>query len=212
MGHTQFIPTSYQAYAVDFTGDGRRDIWADNPTDALASTAAYLTRHGWRTGRPWGFEVRAPAGLPTGRGTRRSVSAWAAGGVRRVDGSALPDHGPAALLRPEGMGGPAFLAFDNFRVITRYNNSTSYAIAVGYLADRIAGGPPLRTAFAPDAYGLTIDDRRALQRGLTRRGFETGGVDGVLGSGTREAIEAYQRSAGMPVTGAPSRALLAMVR
>jgi peptidoglycan hydrolase-like protein with peptidoglycan-binding domain len=129
-----------------------------------------------------------------------------------VAGGALPDHGPAALLQPEGTRGPAFLVFDNFRVITRYNNSTSYAIAVGYLGDRIAGAPPLRTAFSPDAYGLTIDDRRDLQRGLARAGFDTGGVDGVLGSATREAIEAYQRSIGRPVTGEPSTALLALLR
>ena len=207
MGHTQFIPTSFRAYAVDFTGDGRRDIWADDPADALASAAAYLDRFGWRTGQPWGVEVAAPAGVAAGRDVRRAPSAWAARGVRSVGGGPLPDHGAAALVQPDP-GGPAFLLFSNFTVITRYNNSTSYAIGVGYLSDRIAGGGPLRTPFPPDRFGLTIDDRRALQRGLTRAGFDTGGADGVIGPRTEAAIRAYQQSRGLPVTGQPSRALL----
>jgi lytic murein transglycosylase len=213
MGHTQFIPTSYLAYAVDFTGDGRRDIWSDDPTDALASAAAYLDRSGWRPGQPWGLEVRLPAGFsgPFGRGTRRSPSAWAAAGVTDMAGRAVPDHGPASILVPDA-GGPAFMVFPNFGVILRYNNAESYAIGVGHLSDRIAGGPPIQASFGPDRYGLTLEDRKALQRGLTRAGFDAGTADGVLGPRTEAAITAYQQAEGLSVTGTPSRALLARLR
>ncbi|MBM9593985.1 lytic murein transglycosylase [Roseitranquillus sediminis] len=212
MGHTQFIPTSYLAYAVDFDGDGRRDIWSEDPTDALASTAAYLARSGWQRGRPWGMEVRLPTGFDTslaGRGTTRSVGAWNSLGVRTVGGRSVPDHGPASLLIPSGPSGPAFLIFRNFTVLTRYNNAQNYVIGVGHLADRIAGGPPLAAGFPPDAQGMTISDRRELQRRLTAAGFDTGGADGVVGPDTRAAISAYERAAGMPVTGQPSMTLLA---
>ena len=171
MGHTQFIPTSYQAFAVDFTGDGKRDIWSDDPSDSLASTAAYLSRNGWQSGTGWGREA--------------------------ADGALQPQP-----------GGPRFAVSRNFRVIKTYNNSDNYAIGVGHLADRIAGGGPLRGSFPPDRYGLTKEDRIALQRRLTQRGFDTGGVDGVLGTKSRAAITAYQTSQGLPATGDPSVALL----
>lgn len=213
MGHTQFIPTSYRAYAVDFTGDGRRDIWADDPADALASAAAYLARFGWQTGLPWGIEVRAPAEAgPGGRDSRRDTAAWSARGVRTASGGALPALGSTALVRPDGAAGPAFLLTRNFTVITRYNNSTNYAIGVGHLGDRIAGAGPIRAAFPPDRHGLTIEDRRALQRGLTRAGHDTGGADGVIGPRTEAAIADFQRANGRPVTGTPSRALLDALR
>ncbi|MFP4570644.1 lytic murein transglycosylase [Rhodosalinus sp.] len=212
MGHTQFIPTTYQVYAVDFRGDGRRDIWSEDPTDALASAAAYLDRMGWRRGRPWGLEVRAPAGLAGARGATRAVADWRAAGVTAAEDGALPDHGPAALIRPEGPAGPAFLAFRNFEVLARYNNAVNYVIGVGHLADRLAGAGPLRAGFPPDAFGLTIDDRKALQRELTAAGFDAGAPDGVIGSRTRAAIEGYQRAQGLTVTGEPSRALLARLR
>jgi lytic murein transglycosylase len=213
MGHTQFIPTSYLAYAVDFTGDGRRDIWSDDPTDALASAAAYLAESGWRRGQPWGLEVRLPAGFPGpfGRGSTRSVAAWRAAGVTPARGGALPEGGPASILVPSGASGPAFMVFRNFSVILRYNNAESYALGIGHLSDRIAGAGPLAARFPPDRYGLTIDDRKALQRGLTRAGFDAGTADGVLGPQTRGAIEAWQRANGRPVTGEPSRALLAQL-
>ena len=175
MGHTQFIPTSYLAYAVDFTGDGRRDVWSDDPRDALASTAAYLARSGWRRGERWGGEAGEASG---GR-----------------------------VIQPQP-GGPRFAVGPNFGVIKRYNNSDAYAIGVGHLADRIAGAPPLRAGFPPDATGMTKADRVALQRGLTARGFDTGGADGVIGDGTRGAIASYQSSIGRPPTGAPSLELL----
>ena len=175
MGHTQFIPTSYEAFAVDFTGDGRRDIWGEDPSDALASTAAYLQRNGWRRGA---LAAREEAG-----------------------GNLTPDR-----------GGPSFRTGPNFGVIKRYNNSDSYALAVSYLAGRIAGGGPLQASFGPDASGLTFDDRVALQEGLARRGYDVGTPDGVIGRGTRRAIAAFQRAEGLAETGEPSRALLDRLR
>ena len=180
MGHTQFIPTTYLAYAVDFTGDGRRDIWSEDPTDSLASTAAYLSASGWARGQTWGGEV----------------------------GSAAASSGtPEAVIQPQ-VPGPRFAVFRNFRVIKRYNNSDSYALGVGHLADRIAGGGPLKTGFGPDANGMTIDDRKELQKRLTARGFDTEGSDGVIGPKSKSAIAAYQRSIGLPATGEPSVDLL----
>lgn len=214
MGHTQFIPTSYLAFAVDFRGDGRRDIWSDDPTDALASTAAYLKRSGWQKGQPWGVEVRLPAGFsgPFGRGTTRSPAQWAAAGVRDMSGGVVPNYGPASILIPSGRSGPAFMVFRNFTVITRYNNSESYVIGVGHLSDRIAGGPPIQGVFPPDAQGFTIEQRRELQRRLTDAGFDTGGTDGVIGPKTQSAISAYQSSQGLPATGVHSVALLTLLR
>jgi len=213
MGHTQFIPTSYLAFAVDFTGDGRRDIWSDDPTDALASAARYLQRNGWRRGQPWGLEVRLPEGFagPFGRGTRRPVSAWTAAGVRDMAGRPVRDYGSASILRPDGSG-PAFMVFSNFGVILTYNNAESYAIGVGHLSDRIGGAGPLQTSFGPDRFGLTIDDRRDLQARLTRAGYDTQGADGVIGPNTEAAIRAYQQDRGLPVTGEPSAALLSSLR
>ena len=180
MGHTQFIPTSYLAYAVDFNGDGRRDIWSDDPTDALASTAAYLSRSGWVRGQPWGGEL----------------------------GSAAAKSGtPVSVIQPQP-GGPQFAVFRNFGVIKRYNNSDLYAIGVGHLSDRLAGGGPLRAQFGPDARGMTLNDRKALQQRLTARGFDTGGSDGVIGPKTESAIRDFQRSNGLPQTGEPSMDLL----
>lgn len=215
MGHTQFIPTSYLAYAVDFNGDGRRDIWSEDPTDALASAAAYLKRSGWTYGQPWGVEVQLPAGFNTGlagRGSTRSTGSWAAMGVRDVNGRTVPDHGAASVILPAGVSGPAFMTFRNFTVITRYNNSEKYVIGVGHLSDRIAGGPPIRGTFPPDAKGMTLADRKELQTRLTRAGYDTQGADGVIGSNTVSAIESYQSANGLPVTGEPSVELLNRLR
>ncbi len=177
MGHTQFIPTSYLAYAVDFTGDGRRDIWSEDPADSLASTAAYLSRAGWVRGQPWGGEVGSVSGTPV------------------------------AVLQPQTPG-PRIAVFRNFQVIKRYNNSDSYAIGVGHLSDRIAGGAPFQASFGPDATGLTLEDRKELQRRLTSAGYDTQGADGVIGKNSEAAISAYQRANGLSVTGQPSVALL----
>jgi membrane-bound lytic murein transglycosylase B len=210
MGHTQFIPTSYLAYAVDFRGDGRRDIWSDDPTDALASTGAYLAQSGWTRGQPWGVEVQLPQGFsgPLGRGSSRSVREWMGQGVRDMNGGQVPDYGAASVIAPMGLGGPAFMTFRNFTVITRYNNAENYVIGVGHLSDRLRGGGPVRGAFPPDAAGMTIDQRQDLQRRLTAAGFDTQGSDGVIGAKTRAAISAYQASRGLPVTGEPSLELL----
>ena len=211
MGHTQFIPTTYQDYAVDFTGNGRRDIWSDDPSDGLASAANYLSRMGWRRGALWGVEVRLPDGFNTGlagRGSTRSVSDWAGLGLRDMDGRNPPDHGAASLILPDGARGPAFLVFQNFRSILRYNNSEFYAIGIGHLSDRLAGRGPIRGDFQPDRNGLRLNDRKEIQRLLTRAGFDTQGADGVIGPNSEAAIRAYQQARGLPVTGQPSRALL----
>ncbi len=214
MGHTQFIPTTYEEYAVDFRGDGRRDIWSSDPTDSLASTASYFNRFGWRAGQPWGMEVQLPAGFSasTGRDNRRSVADWSALGVRRAGGGSLPDHGAAAIHAPGGAGAPAWILYHNFNVILRYNASTNYGIGVGYLSDRISGGGPLRQSFGADASGLTQAQRMELQQLLNRAGFDAGTPDGVVGSGTEEAIRGYQAANGLPVTGEPSLALLRRLR
>jgi lytic murein transglycosylase len=215
MGHTQFIPTSYEAYAVDFTGDGRRDIWADDPTDALASTAAYFRRFNWRTGQPWGVEVRLPQGFDyeqTGRAVTRSPADWAQRGVVGVDGRAVPNYGDATLTTPTGAGGPAFMLFRNYDVISRYNNAEAYIIGVGHLSDRIRGAGPFQAAFPADERRLRRAERRELQQRLTDAGFSTGGVDGQIGPNSRAAIRAYQRAIGLPADGHPSFALLQRLR
>jgi membrane-bound lytic murein transglycosylase B len=214
MGHTQFIPTSYLAYAVDFRGDGRRDIWSDDPTDALASAAAYLARSGWRRGRLWGLEVRLPPDFagPTGRRATRSVGDWTARGIRDMDGRPVPDHGPAAILRPAGPRGPAFMVFPNFGVILRYNNAETYALGIGHLSDRLRGGPPIRASFPPDARGMTIADRRELQVRLSALGLDAGPADGVIGTRTRDAIRAYQARTNLVPSGEPSMDLLRRLR
>lgn len=210
MGHTQFIPTTYEEYSVDFRGDGRRDIWSNDPTDSFASTAAYFSRFGWRAGEPWGMEVQLPSGFSasTGRDNRRATSAWSSLGVRPAGGGTLPDHGSAAIHAPGGAGAPAWILYHNFNVILRYNNSMNYGLGVGYLSDRINGGGPLRQSFGADASGLDQAERTELQRLLNRAGFDAGTPDGVIGSGTEAAISAYQAANGLPVTGEPSAALL----
>jgi lytic murein transglycosylase len=213
MGHTQFIPTSYLAFAVDFTGDGRRDIWGEDPTDALASTAAYLAKNGWQHGLPWGGEVRLPAGFDPGllgRGKGRSAAEWQAMGVTSASGGGVPAAG--SIIAPKGVGGPAFLLTQNFNVILRYNNAESYAIGVGHLSDRLLGRPAVQADWGADSAGLTMADRQELQRALTAAGFDTGGSDGVMGAKTRAAIADYQRAMGLPVTGEPSLDLLQRLR
>ena len=214
MGHTQFIPTTYQDYAVDFRGDGRRDIWSDDPTDGLASTANYLSRSGWRRNEPWGLEVRLPAGFSaglTGRGVRKATSEWAALGVTNANGGSLPG-GTGSILALSGVTGPAFLVFQNFNVILRYNNAEKYGVGVGHLSDRLAGGGPVRGTFPPDRYGFTIDERKELQALLNRAGYDVGTPDGVFGSKTEAGIRGYQARSGLAVTGEPSQALLQQLR
>ncbi len=215
MGHTQFIPTSYQAYAVDFTGDGRRDIWGDDPSDALASAAAYLRSFNWTHGQPWGVEVHLPQGfdfMQTGRRVSRSVAVWAQLGVTGVGGGPVADHGEATLTTPTGANGPAFLLFSNYAVIARYNNAEAYIFAVGHLADRLRGAGPFVTRWPAEDQPLRGDERRELQERLTLAGFDTGGVDGLIGPNTRGAIMGFQSSRGLVPDGHPTTALLQMLR
>lgn len=215
MGHTQFIPTSYLAYAVDFTGDGKRDIWSDDPTDALASTAAYLKRSGWTKGQPWGVEVQLPNGFNYAAANRKNLkmpSEWARQGVRDMQGRAVPNHGPASILLPAGGQGAAFMIFKNFAAIERYNAADAYVIGVGHLSDRIAGGPAIQADWPRGDRALTFKERKELQRRLTRAGFNTQGVDGKIGPKTIEAVRAYQRSEGLTPDGYASLTLLKSLR
>jgi membrane-bound lytic murein transglycosylase B len=194
---------------VDFTGDGRRDIWSEDPSDALASTAAYLSRSGWTRGLPWGMEVTLPGGFNAGllgRGKGRSAAEWQGLGVRAADGRALA--GGSIIAGGNAGGAPHFLLTQNFATILRYNNAQNYAIGVGHLSDRLLGRGAVQASFGPDANGMNQADRQALQRGLTAAGFDTGGTDGVMGAKTKAAISAYQASVGLQVTGEPSVELL----
>ena len=215
MGHTQFIPTSYISYAVDFTGDGRRDIWSDDPADALASTAAYLAGFGWEKGMPWGVEVRLPEGFDYALARRtetRLPSEWAKIGVVGTDGRAVEDHGPASLLLPAGARGAAFLIFRNFEVLERYNTADAYVIGVGHLADRLGGAGPIEAEWPRGDRALTHAERREMQRRLTEAGFHTRGVDGRIGPLTVAAIRGFQRDEGMVPDGYASLHLLRRLR
>jgi len=206
MGHTQFIPTTFEAYGVDFDGDGRRNIWTSE-ADALASAANYLRASGWRSGHTWGYEVSVPAGVTAGG--ERTLASWSNLGIRRINGQGFPRPGDTATLyRPNGANGPSFLLLKNFQVIKRYNNSNAYALAVGHLADRLAGFGPFVAQWPPHEKPLSQSEREMLQILLARRGLYSGDIDGVLGSGSREAIRDYQRSAGLNPDGVGTRALL----
>ena len=215
MGHTQFIPTSYLAYAVDFRGDGRRDIWSDDPTDALASTAAYLARFGWQKGRPWGVEVQLPPGFDyslADRSVKMSPADWAERGVLGADGRPVPNHGRASILLPAGAQGAAFMIFKNFDVIERYNTADAYVIGVGHLSDRIRGKGPIRAGWPRGDRALKYAERKELQARLTQAGFSTQGVDGRIGPNTVDAIRSYQRTAGLVPDGYASLNLLTRLR
>ena len=215
MGHTEFIPTSYLDYAVDFTGDGKRDIWSEDPADALASTAAYLAGFGWTQGQPWGVEVRLPAGFDvelTGVRTKKSPADWAALGIRDMAGEAVADHGSASILLPAGAKGAAFMIFQNFHVIERYNTADAYVIGVGHLADRIRGGDPIRAAWPREDRALLLAERRELQERLTGAGFDTQGVDGRIGPNTIAAIRAFQKTRGLIPDGYASLDILKRLR
>lgn len=211
MGHTQFMPSSWHAFAVDFTADGKRDIWGDDPTDALASTAAYLAGKGWAKGAPWGAEITLPPGFDydlTTERVKKPVADWQAMGVRLADGTDLPDHGPASVLLPGGHRGAAFLIFQNFHVIETYNTADAYVIAVGHLADRLRGAGPILAPWPRDERALSFDERVALQKRLTAAGFDTGGVDAKMGPKTVAAIKTFQKARGMVPDGFPSLSVL----
>ncbi|QDC07774.1 lytic murein transglycosylase [Oceanicola sp. D3] len=215
MGHTQFIPTSYLAHAVDFTGDGKRDIWGDDPTDALASTAAYLADAGWVTGMPWGMEVVLPEGFDyeiAGEHVEKFAAEWNALGVRDIEGNELPDHGPASIRLPGGAKGAAFLTYGNFMVLERYNTADAYVIAVGHLADLIGGGKRIQSGWPREDRALTLPEREELQTRLEAAGFDPGGVDGKIGPKTLAAVRAYQKSIGVTPDGYASLHILQKLR
>ncbi len=199
-GHTQYMPSTYARIAVDQDGDGRRDLVGSIP-DALASTAAYLQRAGWRSGEVWGHEVTLPPGFDAalaGRTKRRPLSDWLARGVARADGVPLaPSDAPSALLLPTGAQGPAFLVFRNYDAIYAYNAAESYALAIALLSDRLRGGTGLRTPWPTDDPGLSRAQRRQLQTLLLARGHAIGAADGMIGSNTRRAIQAEQQALGL---------------
>ncbi|MFN7224671.1 MAG: lytic murein transglycosylase [Paracoccaceae bacterium] len=215
MGHTQFMPTSWWSFAVDFTGDGKRDVWSDDPTDALASTAAYLRHWGWATGARWGLEVTLPDGFDYDQTTERikkPVADWAALGVTPVAGGNLPDHGLASILLPGGARGAAFLIFSNFQVIEHYNTADAYVIAVGHLADRLRGGPAIAASWPRDLRALSLEERMELQDRLGRAGFDPKGVDGRIGPNTIAAVKAFQKANGLVPDGYASLEILTLLR
>ncbi len=215
MGHTQFIPTTFLDYAVDFTGDGTRDIWRAI-SDALASTANFLKKKGWNSGETWGYEVVLPDdfnySLADGR-TRRTLREWSKFGIKRPSGKGFPrPSDPARLIVPAGADGPAFLVINNFQVIKRYNNATAYALAVGHLADRLMGFGPIAQSWPTDEEPLKRSERKELQTLLADLGFLRGKIDGIVGPNTKAAVRAFQRSRDLVPDGFPTKRLLKMMR
>lgn len=214
MGHTQFIPTSFNAYAVDEDGDGRRDIW-NSIADVMGSTANYLKSNGWQRDSAWGREVVLPPDFDYGDAeldTRRSTDAWRRVGVRAVDSRGLPSYESASIIAPAGAHGPAFLVGPNFRVILRYNNATSYALAVGLLSDRLAGQPGVFGDWPRTLASLSRDDIKDMQRALNALGHGTGTPDGIMGPNTRAGLRAFQRDHGLTADGYPTHELLRRIR
>jgi membrane-bound lytic murein transglycosylase B len=210
MGHPQFMPTSFKQYAVDFRGDGHKDIWGSVP-DALASTANYLRAHGWRPGETWGYEVTLPRGFNYNNvwtEASGTLKEWSGLGVRRANGKPFPrETDVASLYMPMGGNGPVFAILPNFGVIKRYNNSNSYALAVGHLADRILGSTGFVASW-PDDTALTKAQRTEVQARLARRGYGVGTPDGVIGPKTRAAVMEFQGRAGLLPDGHVSGNLL----
>ena len=218
-GHTQFMPSTYERLAVDFDGDGRRDL-VSSTTDALASTANFLKRAGWQTGMPWGFEVKIPQGVSIAgesRRNKRSLNSWIAQGVTRADGTALIQGNlsgstPAGLITPAGANGPAFLVFKNFDAIYSYNAAESYGLAIAHLSDRLRGETPFLTAWPTDDAGTSRAERREIQQFLIQRGYDIGAVDGLIGDKSRQAIQKEQSRLGLNPTGRAGQQILRAFR
>lgn len=213
MGMTQFIPATFRDYAVDFDGDGNKDLW-DNEADALGSAAHYLARHGWRWGEPVMTEVTIDEGFDYSlvETTKKTVNDWTALGVRPVGGqrwSADAGFLEAKIIAPGGHRGPKLLIFKNFDVIKKYNNSTSYAMGITVLGEALRGKSVITTDWPRSDKPLSFDDKKAMQRKLNQLGFNVGGVDGVVGSGTRKGIRAWQKSRGLPADGYMEQSLFA---
>ncbi len=214
-GHTQFMPSSWEKFAVDFDGDGKRNLWGDDPADALASTANYLRHWGWTKGQPWGVEVTLPEGFDYDQTTERvvkPVADWQALGVRLVTGGDLPDHGPGSILLPGGHRGAAFLIWPNFQVIEKYNTADAYVVAIGNLADQLRGGPAIQADWPRELRALTLEERKELQDLLGKAGFDPGGVDGRMGPKTVAAVKAFQKARGLVPDGYPSLEVLTLLR
>lgn len=214
-GHTQFMPSTFMRLAVDFDGDGRRDL-VDSVPDALASTANFLKRAGWRSDLPWGFEVSLPRGMDVsgaGRRNKQSISEWAARGVTRIDGAPMPAGAtPAGLLLPAGKDGPAFLVTRNFDALYSYNAAESYGLAIAHLSDRLRGGAPFATPWPTDDPGLSRAERRELQQLLIARGHDIGEADGMIGARTREALKLEQAALGLAADGRAGQRVLQALR
>jgi membrane-bound lytic murein transglycosylase B len=213
-GQTQFTPTTFFKYAADGDGDGRIDLWQSAP-DALASSARLLSAQGWKSGEGWGTEVRLPGGFPYEQAdtdTQKSIRDWRALGVKTVDGAPLASSdAQASIYLPAGTRGPAFLLLANFNVILKYNNAASYALAVGLLADRMAGAGPVHHAWPRDERPLSRDERVRFQSELTGQGFDAGSPDGVLGRKSRNALRAWQKAHGLAADGFATAALLQLL-
>ncbi|MBW8330145.1 MAG: lytic murein transglycosylase [Thiobacillus sp.] len=213
MGHMQFMPSTFRAYAVDADGDARIDLWQSLP-DAMHSAANYLGRAGWRAGEPVALEVRLPEGFDWRKARvahRLPVAEWTARGVQAADGAALPMvAGPSGIVLPQGWQGPAFMVFDNFDVVMQWNRSVNYALAVAQMAHALVGGSTL-IGGAGEAGALSIVQVEMLQRELNELGFDTGTPDGLLGPRTQSAIRRYQVVHGLPADGYPAPSLLAHV-
>ena len=214
-GHTQFMPSTFMRLAVDFDGDGRRDL-VDSVPDALASTANFLKRAGWRSDLPWGFEVSLPRGMDVsgaGRRNKQPVSDWVARGVTRIDGAPMPaDATSAGLLLPAGEDGPAFLVTRNFDAVYSYNAAESYGLAIAHLSDRLRGGAPFATPWPTDDPGLSRAERRELQQLLIARGHDIGEADGMIGTRTREALKLEQAALGLAADGRAGQRVLKALR
>ncbi|MGV0975155.1 MAG: lytic murein transglycosylase [Azonexus sp.] len=218
-GHTQFMPATYERLAVDFDGDGRRDL-VDNSDDALASTANFLRKGGWQSDLPWGVEVRLPNGFDTslaGRTRKRTLDEWSASGLTLVDGRPLTASGlapgeRAGLLMLAGPRGPVFLTTRNFDVIYGYNAAESYGLAIAHLSDRLRGGSPFATPWPTDDPGLSRAERRELQTLLAARGHDIGEIDGMLGDKSRVAIKQEQARLGQAVSGRGGQKILQALR
>lgn len=214
MGQTQFMPTTYNQHAVDFDGDGKRDLW-NSSADALASAAHYLQASGWQRGQPWGFEVRLPSDFDYALADpdqRRSLTEWAELGVRPLAPTGAAASARASLQLPAGHQGPAFLLLDNFRSILKYNNSTSYALAIGLLADNLLRSTEIKGQWPRGERQLGRSERVELQELLAQAGFDPGPADGIIGANTRKAIRALQLQLNWPADGYPNTQLLQQLR
>ncbi|RUP38512.1 MAG: lytic murein transglycosylase [Acinetobacter sp.] len=218
-GHTQFMPSTYERLAVDFDGDGRRDL-VSSTADALASTANFLKQAGWQTGLPWGFEVKIPQGVSIAGESRRnkkSLNSWIEQGLIRADGTALIQGNlsgstTAGLISPAGANGPVFLVFKNFDAIYSYNAAESYGLAIAHLSDRLKGGASFLTPWPTDDAGTSRAERREIQQFLVKRGYDIGAVDGLIGDKSRQAIRQEQSRLGLNPTGRAGQQILRAFR